>query len=695
VTSSDRPTSAAAASASSERLSGGADRPGWRLEDVAEALARAWHAAARLIPALAWRIVLVAYLSDALDTALTAEGAVDLDAGSAVDRALLFAWLASVHFRRGETDLARIVAARALTEAEVSADETALAAAHDASGVAANQSGDLRAAVAHYDRAITFAERAGDRVESCRAHNNRGSTLLEQGRYTDALDDLNQAIDIAEVARLPKFQALALMNRGLANWCLGRLDEANADYQAAIAQYGQTGSREISYAIIGRGDVYRERGDLARARGLYEEGLALGELSGDRQALVPGLYQLAKVLVDDEPERAIALAQRAIDYGWPDPAWALNALGWIVVARGDLAHGRDLATRSEAAARARNDQFGLAESLELAAMSDTDAGRARDRLGQALAIWREIGNPVHQATTEIALARAAGGPSAPGSLRRAERRLAALGVRPSPSGPAGLLRMVAATEESAVSIETLGGFRVRSAGRTVTTNDWGSRKARDLVKILLSHRGRPVPREVLVEALWPDEEPSVTSNRLSVALSTVRKVLDPGRRFPADHLVGADRSSASFSREHAVVDVEVFLQEAIEGLDLLARGRQTDAVERLADAEALYAGDFLEEDQYEDWSVGLREEARATYLRVAAALADLAAARGDHESAIRYHLRLIERDRFDETAHLALVRSLEALGRRGEARRRYRLYESAMDELGVPVAEMPPPSWPF
>ena len=31
------------------------------------------------------------------------------------------------------------------------------------------------------------------------------------------------------------------MNRGLCRWCLGELDEANADYQAAIALYRKFG----------------------------------------------------------------------------------------------------------------------------------------------------------------------------------------------------------------------------------------------------------------------------------------------------------------------------------------------------------------------------------------------------------------------------------------------------------------------
>ena len=66
-----------------------------------------------------------------------------------------------------------------------------------------------------------------------------------------------------------------------------QLDEANADYQAAIALYRTIGTHEISYALIGRGDVHRERGELALARAFYEEGLAIAERSGDLQASSP------------------------------------------------------------------------------------------------------------------------------------------------------------------------------------------------------------------------------------------------------------------------------------------------------------------------------------------------------------------------------------------------------------------------
>ena len=106
-------------------------------------------------------------------------------------------------------------------------------------------------------------------------------------------------------------------------------------------------------------------------------------------------------------------------------------------------------------------------------------------------------------------------------------------------------------------------------------------------------------------------------------------------------------------------------------------------------AEDLYAGDFLEEDTYEDWAGPLREEARAAYISVARALALASTASGDHDGAVRLFLRILERDPDDEEAHLGLVSTLVAAGRHGEARRRYRTYTSRMDEIAVEAAPYP------
>ena len=207
----------------------------------------------------------------------------------------------------------------------------------------------------------------------------------------------------------------------------------------------------------------------------------------------------------------------------------------------------------------------------------------------------------------------------------------------------------------AVEVRTLGGFRVLRHGEPLPASAWQSRKARTLFKILIARRGRPVTREALMELLWPGEDPGKLSNRLSVALATLRGVLG------SEVLVQAETGAVAVDLEVVDVDVERFLAaEPGEALDL-------------------YRGDFLEEDLYEDWAADLRDQARAAYAAAVRTLAE--AASGDE--AVRLYLRLLEQDRWDADAHLALIARLEADGRHGEAQRRRRVYEAAMEEIGA------------
>jgi DNA-binding SARP family transcriptional activator len=234
-----------------------------------------------------------------------------------------------------------------------------------------------------------------------------------------------------------------------------------------------------------------------------------------------------------------------------------------------------------------------------------------------------------------------------------------------------------------VTIRALGGFRVFRDERLVPLRAWQSKKARDLLKLLVARRGRPAPRDCLIEALWPDEDPRKAANRLSVALSTVRAVLDPERRFGPEHYVAAGREAVALETTNVSLDLDTFFAQADSGLALLRRGCDREAHAVLAQAEEAYAGDFLEEDLYEDWAAGPREEARVVYIAVARALIDLSIVFGDHVAASRYALRILERDSYDADAHLRLISCLAAARAHGEARRAYRRYAGRMAEIGV------------
>ena len=637
-------------------------------------------------PGVAWRMGLIHHLRGELDAATEAYARGNLDGSDPPNEALVRAWWAGALWLKGDIDACRTLADAAFEVATAAGDDAALAAAHTVLAMLAAVDSDRRANDAHYLRALDHAERAGDALQAIRIRVNRGSRFTEEGYGDEALGELDIAIGLADLAGFAAFRALALSNRGEALIRLGRLDEAVADLEAAKTLYQRLESRLVSYPLSHLGDVHRERGDLALARAAYEEAIAVAGPAGDLQGLVPSLAGLARVLVDDEPERAAALAAEAIARGPVlGQSRAYLAAGWVALRRGDRAGARPAAAEAMALARARRDRVALAEATELSVLAAAEPAAEAARLEEARAIWLDVGNPIGVARVELTAAGLTNDPAARDRAADARRRLRQAGVRrvevdlltgPGSGDPSD--RIVE------LEIRALGTFQVLVDGRPVPRSAWGSRKARDLLKVLAARRGQQVPRDLLIDILWPDETAPQLPRRLSVALSTVRGVLDPAKRHPADHFVAANRSAIWLDVRHLDLDLDRFLREA----EAVLEGGPA-RVARLRAAEALYRGDFLEEDVYEDWATMAREEARVAYLRVIRALAEQSVGAGEHDTAVGFLLRILERDAFDEGAHLLLCQVLAISGRHGEARRAYRRYLAQMEELGVEAAPYP------
>ena len=237
-----------------------------------------------------------------------------------------------------------------------------------------------------------------------------------------------------------------------------------------------------------------------------------------------------------------------------------------------------------------------------------------------------------------------------------------------------------------LGVRTLGRFAVVRQGTPLAVGDWYSRKVRDLFKILVSRQGRALTRDATLDLLWPDAEgeyDEARRSRLSVTLSTLRKVLDPDKCFAADHYLVADRSALSLRAEHVEVDVTDLLRTVRRAQDAADHGDWSEADRLLGSPAAAYPGDFLEEDLYEDWAVDCREVARSAAVAAARLRVEAARRWGDIDRVARHLESLLRLDPYDEPAWLALLAVLHELRRHGEVRRHHARYARRMHEIGV------------
>jgi DNA-binding SARP family transcriptional activator len=654
---------------------------------------RAAGQSGRLDAATGWRMGLVHGLRGAYDDALAIYDQAETDGSQPVDEALLLAWRASTHYHRGELDAARDEATRALGLAMAVDDQRAQAAAHTGLGMSHELANEPAEAAAQYGLALTAAERAGDSLQMVRILNARGALELELGRFEDALEVLDEAVRLGDAVGFASFHARSLVNRGRARQGVGRFEEAMADFTLARDIYERIGSPSIAYALTREGSMHALRGDGFLAQSAFEAAVRAARGAGDNQALAPALIGLAQAVVLDDPDQASSLAEEALAIGRElAPVTILLGAGRVAFARGDRAGAETLATEGAAAARARRDEPGMAAGLELAALTALDHDRAIALVDEAASVWARVGAPYGVARNRLVFARIAGGERGRAAAAEAEAVFRSLGARGPAGDAAEIVEAIARAGRPEVRVQSLGRFRVIRDGEVVPTTAWQSKKARDLLKILVARRGKPTTRETFFDLLWPDDDPEPLGNRLSVALATVRSVLDPAKTHPTEWFVPADKNAIGLDLEHVELDVELFLEGAANAARLARGGDRSESLAALEAAEALYGGDFLEEDPYEDWAITLREEAQATYISMARSLAEAAGSRGDADSATRFFLRILERDPFDEGAHLGLVEALVAAGRHGEARRRYGFYAAKMEEISVEAAPFPTPS---
>jgi DNA-binding SARP family transcriptional activator len=656
--------------------------------------ALAWYeragASATTVPAgLAWRAAQPFFGRGDLAAAADQLGRADLGGGDPTDEAMLLFWRGHASYVLGDVAAWRRDSASSLERARAADDDHVLAASHAACGLVAMVDNDAGAGYDHWRTALAHAERAGDVVWIARIRNFRATRRLIEDAYDDALADLGVVLELSEAAGLAEFRGQALWIRAGVLLAKGHLEEALIDARSAVEALEQVSSPVIGSALRRLGDVLWQQGSAHAARDAFERAVASSEAGGQVVSRALAHAELAVVLADDDSAQASVHIEQALAHDAEAPtAYVRFAAGAVALARGDDAEARRWASVARDDALAAGDRSTVAWALGLLGAASSDPAERREHLRAALGIWVEIGAPLEEARTQLELAKGLDGSEARAFAERAERVFRARGARRLALEAANLLRRLDQQTPAPLAIRTLGGFTVERDGVRVPLTAWQSRKARDLLKQLVANRGRPVPREVLIDRLWPGEDPSKTGNRLSVALSTVRSVLDPDKRSPPDRYVTADQAAVALASENVAVDVESFLRDASTGLDLLQR-HPDDAVPVLRAAEAAYDGEFLEEDPYEEWAVGLREEARAAYVAVAWALAEEAALHGDDDAAARYALRILGRDPFDERAHLGLVTALDRAGRHGEARRAYRTYCARMAEIDVEAAPFP------
>lgn len=220
-----------------------------------------------------------------------------------------------------------------------------------------------------------------------------------------------------------------------------------------------------------------------------------------------------------------------------------------------------------------------------------------------------------------------------------------------------------------VMICLLGSFRLLYRGLPVHALISG--KALALLTELALRLQGGVPREALLETLWPGQDPSqsvVSLNSLVYSLQrhlkSEARILDgPVLRYVAGRYELNTDAGVSTDVMRFDADIKLGTRLATEGDDA--------AVPILQHAVGLYRGDLNAGPSV--YAVIERERLRVSYLSVLAWLATHAYHSGDDVTALDYALKLLAAEPCREDAHRLVMRVHMRRGERAQALRQYQI----------------------
>src|SRR5680860_813270 len=140
----------------------------------------------------------------------------------------------------------------------------------------------------------------------------------------------------------------------------------------------------------------------------------------------------------------------------------------------------------------------------------------------------------------------------------------------------------------------LGPLRLTLNEQAIDEHAWTRRSSRSLLLLLLITPGHAIPRDRILDLLWPDAAPASAINALYVAIHGLRRLLEPGLQRGRQSAFVEIENEMVRLRAGAGIWVDVVAFEQV--LDAAVRLQMPERLTSLREALTLYAGDLLVND---------------------------------------------------------------------------------------------------
>ena len=238
-----------------------------------------------------------------------------------------------------------------------------------------------------------------------------------------------------------------------------------------------------------------------------------------------------------------------------------------------------------------------------------------------------------------------------------------------------------------LELSLLGKFELYIGSRKLDASTWKSSKALMLLKYLAANQKQGyLPKDFLIELLWPEHDPEKTGSRFNMAMSSLRKTLEPEiAPKAASAYIHRKKDTYRIAEDLCMVDTDLF--SSLISKAKKASSGSNEALNFYVEACALYKGPFLEEDLYEDWCIENRHIFLQQYVDALQAVIQLSDAQNNTEQVIAYSQKLLDVSPLDEAAVLRLMMYFSQTGAASKAIAIYETYIYHANELDLPACK--------
>jgi len=586
-------------------------------------------------------------------------------------------------------------------------------------GICLAFTGESKGAVAHSEQAARVLASGGAAVEARArvALARAGIAGLVVGRWDEVLRDYESLVSAGQ---LPVgLRAEVHGNRAMVLAELGRLDRAEAAVEGILQDCRRHGLGMNERSILGTMSIVAGGlGEYRRAGEYAADAIRKAREAADRIEVTATLtYYCLTLRAQSEHQEALAAAEEALEFC--GAAGQLGFLSWLAIletaasllALGDVDAARTRSAKVREEAAAAEALYHVLRADLIIAEIEMREGRIEDAVARLRAheeyILTESSNwqiamYIRSFPSLLGILASAIDPDVlPAHLLQmvlpqdAEEVLCASCEVMEPDAWRRLaVRIVGESRAAQIAgeptapvceVRLFGGLDVQVGKRRIIEKEWRKRKARLVFAMLVLRQGRDVPREQLMEYLWPEMEEPRARNNFYVVWSAMKGALSPeaGRNEPCPYVEnsgGVCRVVRSLVRS----DVDAFERTLQRARDADSAGDFAQAVRYYESLSEIYRGDLMPGDLYDDWFAAARDRYRNEFSDAMIRAADILQREGDPARALHLVRCALLFDPWREDLYQMALQCQIATGQRSAAIDTYMSCRSRLaDDLGI------------